>query len=129
MSQSQTYTPKTSDAGLNNPMALDRTNSSPTSRQPFGRPASRQEEHSALIDEMADPASNTMTNHNSALPQEDTLPGEVLCLKTVATIYLVQLQRPSTEGSFMITNYKVVFSCLHVYTLNLDAICARSRRI
>lgn len=58
---------------------------------------------------MANPlSSNMMVAPTSALDSEDALPGETMKLKAFGTIYPHQYSKLVADGSFLITNFKVI---------------------
>ena len=78
-----------------------RLNPSSTSNNPFGKAISPNEESisEASVSKVVAPA--------AGLDIADALPGEILRYKTFGTIYPIQYSRLSTDGQFIITNYKV----------------------
>lgn len=61
-----------------------------------------------LNEDMADVMnSNKMAPTSNELSEDETLPGEIVKLRANATVYPMQFPKLSTDGYFVITNYKV----------------------
>lgn len=79
------------------------------SKNPFNTLSQSAKEKTDDNYEILDDPSETMnkvSNTVSALGEEDSLPGEVVNLKTFCTMFPNQFPKISSDGVFAITNYK-----------------------